>query len=259
MSTVTSNLRYALWGGALALLVALGAQASDDPPKQCADPVLGIIEGPDPVSGRCRTGTTTLYARIGVDAPGRSARDARTGRQIHVWAAPVAVDHDIVLTERDASGAEHTTYLTSALTDDLDPRLALDAAGGLHVVWWSRGDQDQIVYAERDMRSGGWYPDRVVAIDGRSPALAVEGGAAWFAFVREGKGGSEIVLVEPTDSGAMLSSIAARTLDRGVSELSLALVSGRPTIGWTESSGRVVRAERWGSTWVRHDVGSRGR
>ena len=259
MSNVTSNLRYAVCGGALALLVALGTQASDNPPKQCVDPVLGIIEGPDPVTGRCRSGTTTLYDRIGVDAPGRSMRDARTGRQIHVWAAPVAVDHDIALTERDASGAERTIYLTSALTDDLDPRFVLDEAGGLHVVWWSRGEHEQIVYAERDARGGGWYPDRVVAIDGRSPALAVEGGAAWFAFVREGKGGSEIVLLEPTESGAVLSSIAARTLDRGVSELRLALAEGRPTIAWTESSGRVVRAERWGSSWVRHDVGTRGR
>lgn len=259
MSNVTSNLRYALGGGALALLVALGAQASDNPPKQCVDPVLGIIEGPDPVTGRCRYETITQHARIGVDAPGHAQRDARTGRQIRVWAEPVAVDHDIALTERDASGAEHTIYLTSAWTDDLDPRVALDEAGGLHVVWWSRGERDEVVYAERAARGGGWYADRVVAIDGRSPALAVESGVAWFAFVREGARGSEIVLVEPTESGAMVSSIAARTLDRGVSELSLALESGRPSIGWTESSGRVVRAERWGSVWVRHDVGARGR
>ena len=256
MSNVTSNLRYALWGGALALLVALGAQASDNPPRQCVDPVLGIIEGPDPVTGRCRYEPPPSNA---LTTTGRSKHDDRTGRKIRVWAAPVAVDHDIALTERDASGAEHTIYLTSALTDDLDPKVALDQAGGLHVVWWSRGEHDEIVYAERDARSGGWYPDRVVAIDGRSPALAVQGGVAWFAFVREGKNGSEIVLAEPTESGALLSSIAARTLDRDVSELSLALENGRPTIRFSESSGRVVRAERWGSVWVRHDVGARGR
>ena len=57
-------------------------------------------------------------------------------------------------------------------------------------MWWSRGERDEIVYAQRDPRTDRWYPDRVVAIGGRSPALAVDRGTAWFAFVRDIPGGA---------------------------------------------------------------------
>jgi hypothetical protein len=246
-------MRIPLFVGIVALTVASGVQGQD-PPKQCTDPVLGIIEGPDPVTGRCRF--ETAHVRTRIEPPAHQARDPRTGRLVRVSAAPVAADHDIALTEWAADGSARTLYLTSTLADDLDPRLALDPAGGLHVVWWSRGERDEIVYAQRDPRTDGWYPDRVVAIGGRSPALAVDRGAAWFAFVRDVLGGSEIVLVEPGVAGAAVTSVAVRTADRGVTELYLTIRDGRPSLGWIESDGRVVHAERWGTMWVRH--GARG-
>ena len=250
MSIETSSTRILLFVGIVALFVASGVPG-EPPPKECTDPVLGIIEGPDPVTGRCRNEN---HSELRLDSPGRSARNPHSGQQVDVWAAQIAVDHDIALVEWGPDGPGRTIYLTSALTDDLDPQVAFDADGGLHVVWWSRGERDEIVYARRDARGDRWYPDRIVATGGRSPALVVDGRAAWFAFVRAVPGGSEIVLVEPGESGAGVSSVAARTTDGNVAKLRLELSDGAPVIHWTASDGRVLRAERWGTVWVRYDA-----
>ncbi len=250
-------MRIPLFVGIVALIAASGVQGQDPPPKQCTDPVLGIIEGPDPVTGRCLHEATGAQTRA--DRPAHAARDPHSGQLVGVWAEAVADDHDIALAEWDGERPGRTIYLTSTLADDLDPQIAFDTAGGLHVVWWSRGERDEIVYTRRDPRTDRWLPDRIVATGGRSPALAVDREAAWFAFVRDVPGGSEIVLVEPGDAGAAVTSVAVRTADRGVTELFLTIRDGRPSLGWIESDGRVVSAERWGTMWVRHGAGTRDR
>jgi len=260
MSTGTYSQRVALLALGLALTAASGVLGQDPPKdKLCPDPVLGIIEGPDPVTGRCVCESASSPAGLATaDLPGRgptSARDPRSGRAVAVWAAPAGGDHDIALGEWDEGEPASVIYLTSRLTDDLDPRAAFDAMGGLHVAWWSRGERDEVVYAHRDPTSGGWWPDRTVAIDARNPALAIVDGVAWLAFVRDGASGSEIVLGVAGAAGEIDLSVAARIAERPVDGLRLGVTAGRPQIDWTESDGRVVRVERWGTAWVRYDVG----
>ncbi len=262
MSTERNITRVSLL--VLVLAASLGrADSTGEPPPsgQCKNPILGIIEGPDPVTGRCAWETPVLHAGTGRSRRGQGmGRDARSDRSVTVWAARVGDDHDIALGEWGDDGRASVVYLTATFTDDLDPVAAFDPQGALHVVWWSRGERDVVVHARRDPVSGGWWPDRIVAQDARTPALAVADGLVWIAYVRNGSGaGAEIVLGATGDDREIEPAVVARTGQRDVTGLTLSVTDGRPQLVWTEGDGRVVRAERWGTAWVRHDVGGTAR
>jgi len=257
MSIVRNIVRAALL--VLALVATTGRTASSvDPgsPAQCKHPILGIIEGPDPLTGRCAWETATVKTG---NEPG-FPRDPHTRRSVAVWAAPVGGDHDIALGEWGDGRFGRVTYLTSTLTDDLDPVLGFGADGALHVVWWSRGERDEVVHARRDPVSGGWSPDRIVASGARTPALAVADGLVWIAYLRRGAGdATEIVIGAQGNDREIEATVAARTLDRNVTGLTLSVTDRGPQLSWIESDGRVVHAERWRTGWILHPVGPASR
>jgi hypothetical protein len=247
----------------LAAVLAVERAAAIGPPPptvQCKHPVLGMIEGPDPITGLCAWDTSgASVARDDSRRPGRDrriARDPSSGRVAEVWAARAGDDHDIALGEWDDDAKGSVVYLTATLTDDLDPAAAFDSTGALHVVWWSRGERDEVVHARRDPASGGWRPDRIVARDARTPALAVDADRVWIAWVRDGSGGRvEIVLETPGRNGDVDRAVVARPLGDDVTDLVLEVRDGRPHLAWTEGDGRIVRAERRGRAWVLHGAG----
>ncbi len=58
---------------------------------------------------------------------------------VGVWAYNAGVDHDIAFSEWNGTSWTPTTFLTSSTDDELDPRLAVEGDGTVHVVWWTAG------------------------------------------------------------------------------------------------------------------------
>lgn len=119
-----------------------------------------------------------------------------TRRPLVVWAYDRGAEHDIAFSEWIDSGWSTEHFLTSAVEDELDPRLFVGDADEVFVVWWVSGPDPRVMLTSRATDLTGWRPPTRVSPPGEfvsRPTVAVFQGVVRVAYVRR-------AAVDPTSS-----------------------------------------------------------
>ena len=177
--------------------------------------ILGIItEDSDPIGIwlqiRPNIGGRTLNP--GGDIRGDGNPDILTPSIIEdtdpvgTWAYNTGTDHDIAFSEWNGTAWTPTVFLTSSLDDELDPRVAVETDGTIHIVWWN-ADTSKIYLATRPAGGTVWSMPQAVTTPGeisRRPSVTVDTDGIHVAYERDSAVplmAQDVVVATSTDGG----------------------------------------------------------
>lgn len=237
---------------ALALaVVALGAA------PRAGFIVLGITEGPDPID--------IVLGRAGIQQPqpinpGGDARgdgrldlalDPTTRLPVGVWAWNNGPDADVAYRAWLGETWGPVEFVTSSPLDEVDPRVDVDAAGGLHVVWWVDEAQGKVLYAHRAPGARAWSAPQWIVSAGRRPAVLALDGAVLVAFERRvPQRGAQIWLhTRPVGGGPGTTELLVETGHDGDLDAMLHRAGDRVWMDWRHSATLYGYSELVSGTW----------
>jgi len=110
-----------------------------------------------------------------------------SGWPVVVWAYNNGTDHDIAFAEWRGEGWSRVRFLTSSVADEVDPRIFIDAAGNVHVVFWVDGNDPHVRMISRPGAATIPEWDFSVRVtppgeDARRPTVALAGSVLWIAY-----------------------------------------------------------------------------
>lgn len=243
---------------------ANGGESDHDTTDQCP---FGIIEGPDPIGfidcyGDPKEKSASRDKKTSKDpilppgqmqsAHGRPdfGSNAKSGQPFMVWADRNAREHDIAFAAWTESGWGRVEYVTSSLSDELDPRAFAAADGSVHLVWWTDDVTPRIHVARRDPMFEGWTTGRVVAIGATRPTIAIVDGRIWVAYERNAKFGLRYVVVaSELPNGEFAERIVATSDHNGALGVEIHVHAGRLWVDWRQSLQELGYAEWFDGNW----------
>ncbi len=214
--------------------------------------VLGVIEGPDPIPQIIwepirEGGEFIVLNPEGADrGDGRPDFDFYGSDPVAVWSYHTGSDHDIAFTRWNGESWDPIEFLTSDLSDDLDPRVYVDSVGTIHVVWWIPGTPGSIHHVSGT--PGNWGTEVAVAAVGQRPSIGDFGGSLAVAYERPTNEAQEIVVTvldghEPDQGVAMV-----QRPDR--LDPVLNFEAGHTWVAWKHSDQQLGYSEWIGGAWT---------
>lgn len=243
---------------------ANGGDSDHDATDQCP---FGIIEGPDPIGfidcyGDPKEKGASRDKKMAKDpilppgqmqsAHGRPdfGSNAKSGQPFMVWADRNAREHDIAYAAWTDSGWGRVEYVTSSLSDELDPRAFAAADGSVHLAWWTDDVTPRIYVARRDPSFEGWTTGRQVASGATRPTIAIVDGRIWVAYERDAKfGGRYVVVASELPDGEFAERIVATSDYNGALGVEIHVDAGRLWVDWRQSVQGVGYAEWFDGNW----------
>ncbi len=221
--------------------------------------ILGqIVDGPDPIGQiwaviRPVPPATILNASGFARGDGPPDIKVKTVTEdpepIGVWAYNTGTDHDIAFSEWDGNAWTPTAFLTSGVEDELDPRLAIESDGTLHVVWWTAEVSPKIYLATRPAGSSTWDP-AVLVTDigekGRRPSVAVEDSTLRVAYERDSSIGGmaqDVVVATRQPNGSFVTNIVASTTRTERLDPTIHADQGHLWLDWKHATGEFRHSE----------------
>jgi hypothetical protein len=244
---------------------ANGGDADHDTTGQCP---FGIIEGPDPIGftdclgdpkekGASRDSKSSKNDPILPPGQMQSAHgrpdfgsNAKTGQPFMVWAARNSRERDIAFSSWTDSGWGRVEYVTSSLSDEIDPRAFADADGSVYVAWWTDDVTPAVYVAHRDPAFDGWTAGRRVVGSASRPTVAIVDGRVWVAFEREAKFGLRYVMVaNELPDGRFAERIVATSDHNQALGVEIHMDAGRLWLDWKQSRQELGFAEWSDGKW----------
>lgn len=106
--------------------------------------------------------------------------------------------------EPSGGGTIGPVSLTDPTSDDLGPRIQVDADGNTWVVWWRDAATPEVRFLTRDRVTGSWSSEQRISDTGehaRHPEIALDGSTIWVAYEVQ-SGATFTIKVSATDDGA---------------------------------------------------------
>lgn len=167
------------------------------------------------------------------------------GAPVVVWAWNVGTDHDIALSEWDGTAWTEAAFLTSGLSNDLDPTVFVEPDGTVHVAWWTDGTPSAVFVMTRPAGCGWLAPVQVTGTteSGRRPSVALFDGAIRVAYERgsDVPGMSQEIVVATEQSGGTFAyEVVAATARADRLDPIIHAERGELWVDWKEDSGLVA-------------------
>jgi len=147
------------------------------------------------------------------------------------------------MTDGDPKGS---TFLTSNVANDVDPRIASAISGDAVVVWWRDLKVDAVVYRKHTLATGVWGPERIVGRateSGSHPRIVYSGSAPWVAYqIQNTKSrciGAQIIDDDPEP----MRSIVATTYYSGDLDIQIDAELNHLWVTWIDSASSVGYSE----------------
>jgi len=222
--------------------------------------LLGITEGPDPIPQVIWEPLRDVDPSLFLNREGAARGDGRPDAAFHpssfwphvVWAFHAGTDHDIGYSAWNGSGWGDVEFLTSTVSDDLDPRIFIGPGGMVYVVWWEAGTE-QVWMSARSTGFSNWEdPEPVTGLvdAGRRPSVVVSGGVVRTAYERDASpAGQEIVVA--TRVGVGVYDLEVIALSQSTLALNVILhdEQGILWIDWRHSDTEFAYSAYDGGTW----------
>ena len=156
-------------------------------------------------------------------------------------------EYNVRYTVTSGDGRESTSSLLSTNpANDLDPRIALSAAGDTCVAWWRDRVPNTIVFRKEVFATGVWSNEHPVGLSTESssrPRLVYVGDRIWVAYqIQSGKSRSVGVQIIDDDPEPV-RSIVASTSYQGDLDIQLLAESGHLWVSWIDTNQRVGYSE----------------
>lgn len=220
-------------------------------------PVFGgdcsITEGPDTVGSGREAASQSLGCLP--DEDGNSdvdvAYEPLRGWPVVVCSRTAGSDRDVAFDEwREDGWLPQPVFLTSSVLDEVDPRLHVDDAGNVYVVWWENSDPQSVLLVRRPAGSEVWDRPLLVTSSGRRPSITSWNGTVRVAFERDADGGVQELVV--ATEGALGFSSEVVTAVAGTEPLDARLLAsdGHVWLSWTTARGDRVASELRGEKWM---------
>lgn len=230
---------------------------------------LGVIgDGSDPIgSVAWRLHRVPAVARA-LNTEGEIRGDGRpdfatlpTGAPLVVWAYNNGFENDIVVSEWTGATWSPISSIATEAANELDPRVAVNPDGSVHVVWWEDGvADDRVLLSSRSAESSTWSVPVQVNPLGESasrPSVVVEAGQIKVAYERQAAipgTGQEIVVATQQGNGSFGFEIVATTTRTGPLDPILNLARGKLWVDWMEDD-QSFGCSRWtGTQWEQSAV-----
>ena len=154
------------------------------------------------------------------------------------------------LLQLDRLGLGRVEYVTSSLSDELDPRAFAAADGSVLVVWWTDDVTPTFHVAHRDPAFEGWTAGRRVAGSASRPTVAIVDGRVWVAYEREAKFGQRYVMVaSELPDGTFAERIVATSDRKQALGVEIHMDAGRLWLDWKHSGQELGFAEWSVGNW----------
>ena len=253
----------------LALLLShptlASAEVSTDPrePVYFSTLQAGSNDGPDPIDPLGWQSFRQIAPAQILNSTGDLRGDGRpdiawcspSGWPVVVWAWNLGVDHDVAFSEWTGTEWSAVTYLTSTSSDDLDPRVFVEADGTIDVVWWTAGAPDAVYLATRAAGSSTWSAPVLVsdaAESARRPSVVVSDGVLRVAYERDSSqtGMAQDVVVRKRQlDGSFVTEIVARTARIERLDAMLHAEQGKLWVDWKQADDQIGYCRAVASLW----------
>ncbi len=234
----------------IASLVAICAVASN---RLVVGGDCSITEGPDTVGSGRATAPGSLGCRADQDGNADSdvAYDPQNGWPLVVCSRSAGSDRDIAFDEwRNDGWLSEPLFLTSSTLDELDPRVHVDAAGEVYVVWWENAEPQSVLMIRRPAGSQQWERPQLVTRSGRRPSVATWNGTVGVAFERDASAGGRELVVATRGVPGFSFDVVAATLQSEPIDARLHADGGRVWLEWLSPDGNRVASELRGGKWT---------
>lgn len=174
---------------------------------------------------------------------------------VGVWAYNAGTDHDIAFSEWDGNAWTTTAFLTSSTVDERDPRVAIEADGTVHVVWWTVGATEKIYLATRPAASTAWGPAVLVTTgneEGRRPSVAVDAGGLRVAYERDSTEPGmlqDVVVATQQGGGGFVLELVGSTVRTDRLDAMIHTEQSHLWVDWKHEATEFGCAEWLGSSW----------
>jgi hypothetical protein len=226
--------------------------------------VMGVIEDSDPIGVTAWQAIRPIPPDQILNSSGYLRTDGRpdvagdpgTGWPTVVWAYDAGSDHDIAVAEWTGTAWSDASFLTSASTDELDPRVFVESDGTVHVVWWTPGQPDRVFLASRPGGSGIWSQTEEVTtagMSGRRPSVAAFDGVLRVAYERpstEPGMAQDVVVVRREPTGGYKPEMVVSTPSAERLDPILHADSGHLWLDWKQTPSEFRWTEHVSALWA---------
>ncbi len=237
------------------------AEVSADPsPAGVRMMILGIIEGPDPIPQVLWGPVREVDPDLFLNPAGAARGDGRPDVAIDpvtewphvVWAWNNGSDHDIAYSRWTADGWSETEFLTSGMSNELDPRIFVDDET-IYVVWWE--EVTNKVWLVTRPRDGEWDISELVSQSlqtGMRPSVVPWGGTVLIAAEDDDGQGGKLILIATRQAQGVYATETLGSAQGGPLDVVLHTGQGKLWIDWRHSGEEFAYSEfnddSWGTT-----------
>jgi len=237
----------------LILIASLVATCAVAPNQLVVGGDCSITEGPDTVGSGRAAAPGSLGCRPDQDGNADSdvAYDPQEGWPMVVCSRSAGSDRDIAFDEwRNDGWLPEPLFLTSSTLDELDPRVHVDAAGDVYVVWWENAEPQSVVMTRRPAGSQQWERPLLVTQPGRRPSVAAWNETVGVAFERDSSAGGQELVVATQGLLGFSFEVVVATLQAEPLDARLQAAGGRVWVDWVSATGDRVVSELRGGKWT---------
>lgn len=263
MSTRRSDLPLALLvaaallaaGSARAEVAVALAQIDDDDSSPISSYIMRITDDSSPLGMWApvtapSTTRVVLNATGGVtgDGPPSLVHDAATGLIAVAWSRDTGGGRDIVLSRFDGTAWTEPAVVSAGPDDEIEPKLAVDAAAGLvHVVYQVDGIVPRVEHRQAPLDLSAWSAPTVVSAAGDTalrPAIALVDGLVRVVYENHPLGigitPREIVVAESLAGAPFSCEVVATTYHAEPNAPRLHTAPGRWWVDWVDADGEMA-------------------
>ena len=246
------------------------AEISADTPQGVLLLMLGLItEGPDPIPQVIWDPVRDVDPSLFLNPDGGARGDGRPDAAFHpdtnwphvVWAFSAGSDRDIAYSAWIGTEWSDTEFLTSTVSDDIDPRVYISDVGTAYVVWWD-ANLERVWMSALLLGISTWGdPEQVTgALDtGRRPSILEWEGEVLAAYERDSTGlGQDIVVATRVSEAVFTTEIVSTSSSQTPLNVMLHNEGGVLWADWRHSDSEyaysVYANGAWGSpvtlSWI---------
>ena len=258
----TAAVLAALLGFATSWTGVALAEVSVDPHGPLVNTIImgSVVDDPDPIGiwlqYRDHPPSQVLNASGHARGDGRPDIRFKTNTYpVAVWAYNAGTDHDIAFSEWDGNVWAPTEFLTVGTDDELDPRVAVEDDGTVHVVWWTTGGTHKVYLATRPAGSAVWDAPVLVTgagEEGRRPAVAVDAGGLRVAYERGSAlpgMAQDIVVATRQPGGSFTFEVVGSTIRTDRLDVMIHQLQDHLWLDWKHEADEFGCVEWQGSGW----------
>ena len=211
--------------------------------------IVGIGDDPDPIprvwhqNGGFVPGRAVLNAEGDLNGDGLPSmiNDPASGFMAVAWPRNSATGFDIVISRFENGAWSVPAVVVDSTVNALDPQLALDGAGNVHLFYWEDGATPQVFHKQAPLDLSAWSVPQLVSQPGQAacrPAGTVFQGVMRVAYeVHDfgyGNTPRQVVLAK-LQGGAFITEVVAITSNIGNVRPEVHAHAGRLWVDWIDA------------------------